>query len=88
MTLPQNNSPRIKTPLISILYELGVKLLGKEYSIQYSKRQWYSIKNVVEIPDENRCILFGPPRIGLAIRAKNNIPFGRGHLYTSYALSE
>ena len=37
-----------KTPL-SILDELGVKLLGKEYSIQDSKYQWYSIKNVFEI---------------------------------------
>ena len=25
--------------------------------------QWYSINNVVEITDQNRCILFGPPRI-------------------------
>ena len=35
MTLPQKNGPRIKTPYPS-LDELGVKLLGKEYSIQYS----------------------------------------------------
>ena len=48
MTLPQNNSPRIKTPY-PYLMNLDVKLLGKEYSIQYSKNQWYSIKNVVEI---------------------------------------
>ena len=40
MTLPQKN--------IAILDELGVKLLGKEYSIQYSKNQWHSIKNVGE----------------------------------------
>ena len=38
-------------------------LLGKEYSIQYSKNQWHSIKNVVEITDQSRCILFGPPCI-------------------------
>ena len=48
---------------LSILDELGVNLLGKEYSIQYSKNQWHSIKNVVEITDQSRCNLFGPPCI-------------------------
>ena len=30
---------------------------------EYSKNQLYSINNVVEITDQNRCILFGPPCI-------------------------
>ena len=35
------------------------------YTIQYSKNKWYSIKNLVEITDQNRCILSGPPCITL-----------------------
>ena len=46
--------------------ELGVKLLGKEYSIRCSKNQWHSIKNVVEnYGSKIVCILFGPPCIGI-----------------------
>ena len=63
----ENDTASVKEPLnqnaLSILDELGAKLLGNEYSIQYSKNQWHSIKNVVEITDQSRCILFGPPCI-------------------------
>ena len=62
MTLPQNNSRWIKTPYPYFM-NLVSNYLKKKNSIQYSKNQWYSIKNVVEITDQNRCILFGPPRI-------------------------
>ena len=60
MTLPQKNSPRIKTPYPYLMNLVSNYL---EKNIQYSKYQWYLIKNVVEITDQNRCILFGPPRI-------------------------
>ena len=48
------------------------QILGKEYAIQYTaKNQWYSIKNAVEITDQNRCILFGPPCIMMLRRIMN-----------------
>ena len=39
----------------------------KKYYIQYSKNQRYSINNVVEITDQNRCILFGPAQVYLRL---------------------
>ena len=61
MKLPQKNSPRIKRHIHT--WWTWCLITWKEYSIQYSKNQWYLIKNVVEITDQNRCILFGPPCI-------------------------
>ena len=63
MTLPQNNSPRIKTPYPNLM-NLVSNYLEKNILSNTVKNQRYSINNVVEITDQNRCILFGPPRIG------------------------
>ena len=62
MTLPQKNSPRIKTPY-PYLMNLVSNYLEKNILSNTVKNQWHSIKNVVEITDHNGCILFGPPCI-------------------------
>ena len=67
MTLPQKNSPTIKTPY-PYLMNLVSNYLEKNILSNTVKNQWHLLKNVVEITDQNRCILFGPPWIENDIR--------------------
>ena len=64
---------RIKTPY-PYLMNLVSNYLENNILSNTVKNQWYSIKNVVDIPDQNRCILFGPPRI--AREAKGSVRKG------------
>ena len=69
MTLPQKYSPRNKTPY-PYLMNLLSNYLDKNIISNTAKIngiQIIQIKNVVEIRDQNRCILFGPPRIAVIL---------------------
>ena len=67
---PQNQNA------LSILNELGVKLLGKNIISDTVKINSNQSSDVVEIMDQNRCILFGQPRIARnqhAFNAQNDV---------------
>ena len=66
------NSPRIKTPYPYLMNLVSNYLEKNILSNTVKKNQWHLINDVVEITDQNRCILFGPPCIIEFNHAPNN----------------
>ena len=62
ITLPQKNSPRIKTPYPDVM-KLVSNYLEKNILSDTVKINSNQSSDVVEITDQIRCILFGQPRI-------------------------